>query len=191
MSSTQSTIHSFSGLSTLLGNRNVSNAIHLDSNINAADRQHPPTNFLKAEVLYQQDTNILSHIEFSFKDDNIRPRILSRIHLYDAFADALRNIESTKEAGFSVRYGSQVHLENMPFLHSNVTLVSVFDPMQTMRDPVVDLLKNGTIILIAVPSQSYHFKSRAAANTSSFRGVRKTPSTKKDQVLSTVAPQSE
>ena len=80
-----------------------------------------------------------------------------------------------------MRYGSQVYLENMPFLHSNVTLVSVFDPMQNMRDPVVDLLKNGSIVLIAVPSQSYHFKSRAAANTSSFRGVRKTlPSAKKE-----------
>lgn len=189
MSVTQSTINSFSSLSTLLGSRSAVQSPQVDAA--AIDRQHPPTNFLKAEVHYQPDTMSMSHIEFSFKDDNIRPRILSRIHLYDAFADALRNVDSTQDAGFSVRYGSQVHLENMPFLHSNVTLVSAFDPMQNMRDPVVDLLKNGSIVLIAVPSQSYHFKSRAAANTSSFRGVRKPPSPKKDQVLSTAAPQSE
>ena len=171
MSSTnQSTIHSFSGLSSLLNARNVANAAPTVTE-NQGERQHPPTDFLKATSVYRDEDDGISHIEFQFKNDNIRPRILSRIHLYDAFAEALR--ETEQASNFSVRYGSQVHLENMPFLHSNVRLLSVFDPMQNMRDPVVDLLKNGIITLIAVPSQSYHFKSRAAANISSFRGVRK------------------
>lgn len=182
--SNQSTITSFSGLSTLLGARNVATPVQ-NPEASQQERQHPPTDFLSAVIHYRSDqpdlAGEISHIEFSFKDDSIRPRILTRIHLYDAFAHALRDNVEARAANFSVRYGSQVYLENMPFLHSNVTLVSVFDPMQNMRDPVVDLLKNGSIVLIAVPSQSYHFKSRAAANTSSFRGVRKPlPSGKKE-----------
>lgn len=172
-----STITSFSALSTLLGNRNAA-PVAQSNEATSGERNHPPTDFLSAEVHYRDEadvggTGVISHIEFKFKDDSVRPRILNRIHLYDAFAYALRENAESTTANFSVRYGSQVHLENMPFLHSNVTLVSVFDPMQNMRDPVVDLLKNGNIVLIAVSSQSYHFKSRAAANTSSFRGVRK------------------
>lgn len=183
MTSNQSTITSFSALSTLLGTRNAAAPVVQNTEANQAERQHPPTDFLAAKVFYRdsEDEGVISHIEFTFKDDSVRPRILNRIHLYDAFAHALRDDTDSSAANFSVRYGSQVHLENMPFLHSNVTLVSVFDPMQNMRDPVVDLLKNGNIILIAVPSQSYHFKSRAAANTSSFRGVRKQPAAGKKE----------
>ena len=171
----QTTVNSFSALSTLLSIRAPATTKPESTNNSGADRQHPPTDFLKATVFRQvsEDEGVhgnLSHIEFSFKDDSIRPRILNRIHLYDAFAEALREYgEDITSANFAVRYGSQVQLENMPFLHSNVSLTSVFDPLQTMRDPVVELLKAGNIALIVVPSQSYHFKSRAAANTSSFR----------------------
>jgi hypothetical protein len=171
------TVNSFSALSTLLSTRAPA-PVQVEQPSNNAERQHPPTDFLKASVVFKPEDDAgfpgsISHIEFSFKDDSIRPRIMNRIHLYDAFAESLREYgDSISSANFAVRYGSQVQLENMPFLHSNVSLVSVFDPLQTMRDPVVELLKNGSIVLIAVPSQSYHFKSRAAANTSSFRTVR-------------------
>jgi hypothetical protein len=173
MQSNQTTVNSFSALSSLLSTR--APEPKLETSASNVDRQHPPTDFLKVEVFRKvnEDEGIhgtISHLEFSFKDDTIRPRIMNRIHLYDAFAEALREYgDDITAANFAVRYGSQVQLENMPFLHSNVSLTSVFDPLQTMRDPVVELLKNGNIVLIAVPSQSYHFKSRAAANTSSFR----------------------
>lgn len=180
------TVNSFSALSSLLSARApapVTAEVHSN---NSSERQHPPTDFLAAFVVYKEDAGAtfpgsISHIEFSFKDDTVRPRIMNRIHLYDAFAEALKDHgDDISAANFAVRYGSQVQLENMPFLHSNVSLVSVFDPLQTMRDPVVELLKNGSIILIAVPSQSYHFKSRAAANTSSFRNTRPKVGKRKD-----------
>lgn len=180
------TVNSFSALSSLLSARApapVPAEVHSNNN---SERQHPPTDFLAAFVVYKEDTGAtfpgsISHIEFSFKDDTVRPRIMNRIHLYDAFAEALKEHgDEVSAANFAVRYGSQVQLENLPFLHSNVSLVSVFDPLQTMRDPVVELLKNGSIILIAVPSQSYHFKSRAAANTSSFRNTRPKVGKRKD-----------
>lgn len=110
--------------------------------------------FLVAEPHFREGTDELFAVTFSFADQNDRPRIANPMHLAHAYADAM--FRALPEYRFSVRHASQVN-HNFPILFSNPKRVTMFDHMQAIANPVFSLLREGSIRLLVIKSESYHF----------------------------------
>ena len=110
--------------------------------------------FLVAEPHFRENTDEQIAVTFSIADQNDRPRIANPMHLAHAYADAM--FRALPEYRFSVRHASQVN-HNFPVLFSNPKRLTMFDHMQAIANPVFSLLRDGSIRLLVIQSESYHF----------------------------------
>lgn len=107
--------------------------------------------------LYEGDSvQAESWIEFRPADSAKKLRFRSKIDLFTQMRDALRLLSGDNT--WALRYASQIHRENHPFLHSGQKRTILFDPFMAFRDPVREFLSTRVFVWQVFPSNSYYFK---------------------------------
>lgn len=59
-----------------------------------------------------------------------------------------------------VKFGSRVHCSNFPMIHDPRYFHVYLDPLQTVRDPVMEVNRTRTITLFKFPSRPYFFRPK-------------------------------
>lgn len=87
------------------------------------------------------------------------------VALREALTDYLRETaglepEEKERLFLPIKYASRVVCTNMPMIHNPMDLSVFIDPLQTVRDVVMEINRTKSILLVRYPSRSYYYRAK-------------------------------
>lgn len=120
-------------------------------------------------VLSEKDGGILFEFGEHYQFDTVGS-------LYHTLRDTLSSYMNDKF--IMIKYASRIVCMNYPVLVDPDGLVMYLDPLQTVRDPIMEIMRTKKLHLLAVNSRPYFFRAKTkphdfppAANASTKRSI--------------------